>query len=81
MWPTVDERALSRAFASLESQHVSFDNCSIDVKGATASALCQGRTSYVGKVGNRQLHTEPRQWRFELKLQGDDWKIARADVR
>jgi hypothetical protein len=81
VWPTVDERALSRAFASLESQHVSFDNCSIDVKGATASALCQGRTSYVGKVGNRQLHTEPRQWRFELKLQGDDWKIARADVR
>ncbi|HTM05580.1 MAG TPA: hypothetical protein VL173_18855 [Vicinamibacterales bacterium] len=81
VWPTVDERALSRAFASLESQDVSFDNCTIDVNGATASALCHGRTSYVGKVGNRQLHTEPRQWRFELKLQGDDWKIARADVR
>ena len=81
VWPTVDEHALSRAFASLESQDVSFDNCTIDVKGATASALCHGRTSYVGKVGNRQLHTEPRQWHFELKLQGDDWKIARADVR
>jgi hypothetical protein len=81
VWPTVDERALSRAFASLESQDVSFDNCTIDVKGATASALCHGRTSYVGKVGNRQPHTEPRQWRFELKRQGDDWKIDRADVR
>lgn len=81
VWPTVDEHALSRAFASLESQDVSFDNCTIDVTGATARALCLGRTSYIGKVGNRQLHTEPRQWRFELKLQGDDWKIARADVR
>jgi hypothetical protein len=81
VWPTVDERALSRAFASLESQDVSFDNCSIDVKGATASASCRGRASYVGKVGNRQPRTEARQWNFELTLQGEDWKIAKADVR
>lgn len=80
VWPTVDERALARAFASLESQEVSFDTCDIDVKGATASASCRGTASYVGKVGSRQARTEARLWIFELKLQGDDWKIEKAQA-
>ena len=78
VWPTVDERALARAFASLESQDVSFDSCDIDIKGTQASASCRGTASYVGKIGNRQARTEPRQWNFELKLHGDDWKIEKA---
>src|SRR3954466_3635426 len=61
VWPTVDERALARAFASLESQDVSFDNCEVHVTGSLASASCRGTASYVGKVGSRQARTEPRQ--------------------
>jgi hypothetical protein len=80
VWPTVDERALARAFASLESQDVSFDQCDIDIKGAVASASCRGTASYVGKIGSRQARTEPRQWNFELKLHGDDWKIEKAQT-
>jgi hypothetical protein len=80
VWPTVDERALTRAFASLESQDVSFDRCDIDVKGNVASASCRGTASYVGKIGNRQPRTEARQWNFELKLHGDDWKIEKAQA-
>ncbi len=80
VWPTVDERALTRAFASLESQDVSFDRCDIDVKGDLASASCRGTASYVVKIGNRQARTEPRQWNFELKLRGDDWKIEKAQA-
>ena len=80
VWPTVDERALSRAFASLESQDVSFDRCDIDVKGNLASASCRGTASYVGKIGSRQARTEARQWNFELKLHGDDWKIEKAQT-
>jgi hypothetical protein len=80
VWPTVDERALTRAFASLESQDVSFDRCDIDVKGNQASASCRGTASYVGKVGSRQARTEARQWNFELKLHGDDWKIEKAQA-
>jgi len=80
VWPTVDERALARAFASLESQDLSFDSCDIDIKGTQASASCRGTASYVGKIGNRQARTEPRQWNFELKLHGDDWKIEKAQV-
>ena len=80
VWPTVDERALTRAFASLESQDVSFDRCDIDVKGNQASASCRGTASYVGKIGSRQARTEARQWNFELKLHGDDWKIEKAQA-
>jgi hypothetical protein len=80
VWPSVDERALARAFASLESQDVSFDKCDIDVRGSLASASCSGTASYVGKVGSRQARTEPRQWNFELKLHGDDWKIEKAQT-
>jgi hypothetical protein len=81
VWPTVDERALARAFAGLESQHVSFDDCSIDVRGETANASCRGLASYVGKVGSRAPRTEPRQWTFELRRDGAAWKIESAQTR
>jgi hypothetical protein len=81
VWPTVNERALSRAFASLSSQDIAFDDCRIDVRGGTASADCSGRASYTGKVGSREPRTEARQWHFELRRDGAEWKIATADMR
>ena len=78
VWPSVDERALARAFAGLESQQVSFDTCRIDVQGEIANASCRGLASYVGKVGNREPRTEPRQWTFELRRDGEAWKIETA---
>jgi hypothetical protein len=81
IWPDVDQRALARAFDSLESQTVSFDDCQIDVNGATANASCRGQASYVGKVGRGAPRTEPRTWRFELRRDGETWKIASATAR
>ena len=81
VWPNVDSRALARAFESLESQTVSFDDCEIDVRGATANASCRGQASYVGKVGRGAPRTEPRTWRFELRRDGETWKIANAEAR
>ena len=82
IWPTVDERALARAFAGLQSQAVSFDGCNVDVRGAIATASCHGRTSYVGKIGNREPRTEQREWTFELRRGSDDaWKIERAKAQ
>jgi hypothetical protein len=78
VWPSVDERALARAFAGLASQDLAFDDCSIDVQGATANASCRGTAKYVGKIGNRQPRIEPRVWRFELHRDGEAWKIANA---
>lgn len=81
VWPTVNERALARAFASLSSQDIAFDDCRIDVRGGTASADCSGRASYTGKVGSREPRTEARQWHFELRRDGAEWKIADAATR
>jgi hypothetical protein len=81
VWPSVDERALARAFAGLASQDVSFDSCDIDVRGATANASCRGRAKYVGKIGTREERSESRQWRFELRRDGDAWKIETAEAR
>jgi hypothetical protein len=81
VWPSVDQRALARAFDSLASQSVSFETCDIDVRGATANASCRGRASYVGKVGRDEPRTEPRTWHFELERVGETWKIAHAEAR
>lgn len=81
VWPTVNERALARAFAGLASQDVEFDDCEIDVRGTRANASCRGKASYVGKVGSGELRTESRTWRFELRRDGDAWKIENAEAR
>ncbi len=81
VWPGVDQRALTRAFDGLASQTVSFDDCQIDVQGATANASCHGQASYVGKVGRGVPRTEPRTWRFQLRRDGETWKIANAEAR
>ena len=82
IWPSVDERALARAFAGLQSQALLFDDCNVDVRGAIATASCHGRASYVGKIGNREPRTEQREWTFELRRGSDDaWKIERAKAQ
>lgn len=81
VWPTVDERALARAFESLLSQQVSLGDCQIDVRGEVANALCEGEAQYVGKVGSGEPRVEPRSWRFELRRDGDGWTIAHAEAR
>lgn len=81
IWPSVDERALARAFDNLASQNVSFDACDISIRGEVANASCRGAASYVGKVGSRERRTEPLSWRFELRREGDAWKIENAEAR
>lgn len=81
VWPSVNEKALARAFQDLSSQNVSFNNCDIDIRGAVANASCSGEASYVVKVGSREPRTEPRLWRFELRREGDAWKIENAETR
>jgi hypothetical protein len=81
VWPGVDERALARAFSSLASQTVSFDNCDISVSGAKANASCHGRASYVAKIGSREPRSEARTWNFELRRDGDAWMIQNAEAR
>jgi hypothetical protein len=81
VWPSVDERALARAFAGLASQDIAFDDCAIKVQGARADAACRGTASYVAKVGKDDRRVEPRTWQFQLERAGDAWKIATAEAR
>jgi hypothetical protein len=81
VWPGVNEEALARAFAGLNSQTLTFDACRTNVQGDQAVATCQGRMRYVPKIGSREPRVEPRTWTFVLKRAGADWKIdtARTD--
>jgi hypothetical protein len=75
IWPSLDERALARAFAGLASQTLTLEPCNIDVAGSSAVASCHGFATYVGRVGNKMGQVQRRDWTFELRKSTDDWQI------
>ena len=81
VWPSVDVRALARAFDSLTSQQLAFETCEFDIVGEAATAQCRGSATYTPKVGNREPKLEPRQWTFQLRKAADGWKIHSAQTR
>jgi len=78
IWPTVDARALERAFQDLKSQDLRFDRCDLTVDGGRAQAACSGRAIYVPRVGNQSPKATPREWTFELQKLDERWTIASA---
>lgn len=81
VWPSVDVRALGRAFSDLRSQQITFDRCDIAIDGQRGLAACQGATTYVPRVGTPTRRTEPREWTFRLEKGRDDaWRIAAARI-
>lgn len=81
VWPSVDIRALSRAFEGLESQSVRLGSCQFDVGDTVAHAQCLGSTSYVPRVGSRTPRTELRSWTFRLRKVDEQWEIIAAQIR
>jgi hypothetical protein len=81
VWPTVNERALARAFEGLRSQSVTFDRCKMDVAGAAGEVECHGVTTYVTRVGSQDRRTESRQWKFRVKKADAGWLIVSAAAR
>ena len=81
VWPTVDRRALTHAFAGLASQRLNFKGCEVAVRaGASiATASCRGTTEYVRKVGDARVRVEPRQWTFTLNKAQGAWRIEAVD--
>jgi hypothetical protein len=80
-WPSVNVRSLSRAFDQLASQHLTFEGCSISLRGHQADATCRGRVQFVPKVGSRTPRVENRQWTFLLLRSDTAWTITKVDVR
>jgi hypothetical protein len=81
VWPTVDVKALGRAFDQLDEQTFALEGCNINVAGARAEAECAGNARYIRKVGNRALRVEPRHWHFRLRQLDDQWVIDAVDAR
>jgi hypothetical protein len=78
VWPSVDARALERAFHSLKSQDLRFDSCTMTVTGARAHAACKGRAVYVPRIGDQSPRFTAREWNFELRKADERWTIASA---
>jgi hypothetical protein len=74
-------RSLARAFDQLASQNVTFDGCTIELRGVQADATCRGKVRYVPKVGSRTAHVDTHQWTFLLERARAGWTITRVDVR
>lgn len=81
VWPSVDTKALARAFNGLSSQSIGFDRCNVSVAAATARAACQGDVEYVKRVGGR-TQSARREWVFDLQKSEDgDWRIKSLTSR
>jgi hypothetical protein len=81
VWPSVDVKALGRAFDQLDEQTFALEGCDINVAGARAEAECAGNARYIRKVGNRALRVEPRHWHFRLRQLNAQWVIDAVDAR
>jgi hypothetical protein len=81
VWPSVDVRALAKAFDQLDEQTFELEGCNINVAGARAEADCAGNARYIRKVGNKALRVEPRRWHFRLRQNGEQWLIDGVDAR
>jgi hypothetical protein len=80
VWPSVDRRALTRAFAGLASQTIRLSRCDVRVNGPTAQADCTGSAQWTPKVGGGS-QSAARRWRFELRQTGSNWEIVSANAR
>jgi hypothetical protein len=82
VWPSVDTKALGRAFDGLSSQSIVFDRCDVTVAAATARAACHGGVEYVKRVGGSGTQSARRQWDFDLQKSGDGaWRIQSLTSR
>ena len=81
IWPSLDTKALRRAFEQLEEQNLVFDACQIAVTDARAVASCGGTAWYVPRVGNKTQRGDWRQWEFNLRKIDDVWLIDTVSAR
>lgn len=80
LWPSVDRRALTRAFSSLKSQDVAFDDCIVDLESVTATARCTGTAQYVARIGPSGPRTGRFEWLFQMRKHDDEWKIEAVNA-
>jgi len=81
VWPSVDGKALQRAYAQLSAQRLTLQSCGITISGSTANARCRGSATYQPRIGNRPVEIASREWTFDLSKGDTDWRIVNTFVR
>ena len=74
VWPSVNDKALERAYGQLASQRLNLQGCGITISGSTANARCQGSATYQPRIGKRAVVTS-REWTFDLSKKDAAWRI------
>jgi hypothetical protein len=80
VWPSLDDRALQRAFEQLDAQKVQFASCGVSITGPAANARCLGNATFRPKVGSRVLRVTEREWTFNLARSEGGWQIVNATI-
>lgn len=75
LWPSVDRRALGRAFSALKSQELALESCAVVLADTTATVRCHGTSQYVVKIGGAGARTGRFEWIFRMRKLGNLWKI------
>ncbi len=78
IYPSVDDRALQRAFEQINGQQLRFASCELSVTGRDANARCRGEATFRPKVGSRVLRKNDFAWTFNLSRDNDTWQIVKA---
>jgi hypothetical protein len=81
LYPSLDDRALRRAFHDLDGQQVRLANCGVSFSGQDANARCQSSATYRPKVGSRVIRLTEREWTFNLSLDDAGWQIVDARMQ
>ena len=75
VWPSVNDKALERAYGQIASQRLTLQGCGITIVGSTANARCQGSATYQPRIGKRAV-VASREWTFDLTKKDADWRIV-----
>ncbi len=81
LYPTVDGKALARAYEQITSQRLTLNSCGITISGSTANARCRGSATFQPRIGTRPVQIASREWTFDLSKQDTSWRIVNTDVR
>ena len=81
VWPSVNLRALERAFAGLQVQDLDFSTCTFAVSANDAAARCAGVLRYARRIGDTTPKTEQHVWTIEFARAGEIWRIVRVTAQ
>ena len=81
VWRGVDVRGLTRAFASLTSQDLSFDDCDLRIDESHATAQCRGGLKFVRRIGDPEPEERRVSWTIGFDNDEGRWVISSVKAK